>query len=62
MSTSIAMHHTSLDRFINFAECCIQAGCQRSFGLISWGLAVGTACCETALHERTQRRFIRFVL
>ena len=62
MSSGIAMHHTTLNRFINFAECCVQAGCQRGFSLITWGLAVGTACSKTALHEGTQRGFIRFVL
>ena len=62
MSSSIAVHHTALDRFINFAECCVQAGCQRGFSLITWGLTVGTACSKTALHEGTQRGFIRFVL
>ena len=55
MSSGIAVHYTALNRFIDFAESCVQAGCQRGFSLISWSLAVGTACRETALHESTQR-------
>lgn len=55
MRSGVAVHHTTLDRFINFAECCIEAGVQRGFGLIAWGLAVSTACSETSLHEGTQR-------
>ena len=55
MSSGIAVHYTALNRFIDFTESCIQAGCQRGFSLFTWGLAVGTACSETALHESTQR-------
>ena len=55
MRSGVSVHHSALNRFIDFTESCVQARCQRGFSLITWGLAVGTACSETALHESTQR-------
>lgn len=55
MSSGVAVHHSALNSFIDFTKSSVQAGCQRGFSLFTWGLAVGTACSETALHEGTQR-------
>ena len=55
MRTSIAVHHTALNRLINFAERSIHAGSQRGFCFVTWRFAVGTTGRETALHEGAQR-------
>ena len=55
MRTSIAVHHTALNRLINLAERCVHAGSQRGFCFVTWCFAVSTTGRETALHEGAQR-------
>ena len=55
MRSGVAMHHPAFYRFVDFTKSSVHAGFQRGFSLFTWGLAVGTACSEAALHESTQR-------
>ena len=58
MGTVVAMQHTDLDGFIDFAESSTHAGLQSGFGLIAGLGGIGVTGGEATLHQGAQRRLV----
>jgi len=54
----VAVHHATLDRLVDLAEGCVQAGANHDPGFIIRLLVVGRYRREAALHQRAHRRFV----
>ena len=62
VGTGVAMQNATLDRLIDFAEGCIQAGLNGGLGFVARGGGVGITSTEAALHESAHGGLVSLVL